>query len=271
MTASFDTSKPNAARMYDYWLGGKDNFEADRKAAEAVRELRPLIAEQVLDNKRFLTRAITYVASQGVRQYLDVGSGLPTSPVRRGADGPQWRATHEAARAVIPDAVVAYVDHDPVAVLHSRVLLASGPGVVAVDGDMHDPAAILAHDEIRAAGFDLAAPACVVLACVLHFTAAETARAIVRGFTEALAPGSYVVISVGYGRGKAGTDFAGRYNSQDGSRIYAHAWEEIESFFDGLDLVPPGLVDTVAWRAEWPRTTGADRDDMIVAGVGRRP
>jgi O-methyltransferase involved in polyketide biosynthesis len=173
MTQPLDTTKPNIARMYDYWLGGKDNFEVDRKAAEAVRERRPDVAEQALDNKKFLTRAVTYVAGQGVRQFLDIGSGLPTSPARTGNQAP-WLSTHEAAGAAIADPVVAYVDYDPVAVLHSQALLTGGSRqVVAVDGDMRDPAAILAHPEIRGAGFDPNAPACVILACVLHFVDAR--------------------------------------------------------------------------------------------------
>ena len=111
--------------MYDYWLGGKDNYEADRKAADAVREFRPAIAEQALDNKRFLTRAVGYVAAQGVRQFLDIGAGLPTSPTAGGTAG--WVATHRAAGQVVAEPVVAYVDYDPVAVAHSRALLIGGP------------------------------------------------------------------------------------------------------------------------------------------------
>ena len=118
MTTPIDSTRPNMARMYDYWLGGKDNFEVDRKAAKAVRRLRPNVAEQALDNKRFQTRAVSYVAGQGVRQFLDIGSGLPTSPVRTPGAEPLWVATHEAARTVIPGAMVAYVDYDPMAVLH---------------------------------------------------------------------------------------------------------------------------------------------------------
>ena len=104
-----DGSSPNVARMYDYWLGGTENFEADRQAAEAVRKIRPNVAEQALGNKRFQTRAVTYVAGHGVRQFLDIGSGLPTSPVPAPDAEPQWLATHEAARQVMPDAMVAYV------------------------------------------------------------------------------------------------------------------------------------------------------------------
>jgi SAM-dependent methyltransferase len=275
-TPPFDTAEPNVARMYDYWLGGTDNYEADREAAEAVRRVRPNVAEQALDNKRFQTRAVTYVAGHGVRQFLDVGSGLPTSPVLAPGAEPQWLATHEAARRVMPDAMVAYIDHDPAAVQHSRALLHSRAlgddlhGVVATAGDMGDPKAILADDEIRAAGFDLDAPACVVLACVLHFVDAETAHGIASTFARALAPGSYLVISVGFGRGREGTDFASTYNAQAGPVIYSHTREEITGLFDGLELVPPGIVETSAWRPGQPETMPEEHASMIVAGVGRR-
>jgi O-methyltransferase involved in polyketide biosynthesis len=270
MTKPLDTTKPNIARMYDYWLGGKDNFEIDRKAAEAVWERRPDVAEQALDNKKFLTRAVTYLAGQGVRQFLDIGSGLPTSPARTGNQAP-WLSTHKAAGAAIADPVVAYVDYDPVAVLHSQALLTGGSRqVVAVDGDMRDPAAILAHPEIRGAGFDPNAPACVILACVLHFVDAPTARGIVTTFAQALAPGSYLVISIGFAKGQGGEEFARTYNAQGGARIYAQTWEQITALFDGLQLVPPGLADSAVWRPEWPETVQTDRASMIVAGVGRR-
>ena len=142
--------------MYDYWLGGKDNFEVDRQAAEAVRASRPDVADLALENKKFLTRAVGYVAGQGVRQFVDVGSGLPTSPLRAPGASPFWLATHEAARTVEADAMVAYVDSDPVAVRHSQVLLADGgKRVVAAQGDLSDPGAVLAHDEILGAGLDL--------------------------------------------------------------------------------------------------------------------
>jgi hypothetical protein len=276
VTIPFDTSRPNVARMYDYWLGGKDNFEADRQAAEAVRQTRPNVAEHALDNKRFQTRAVSYVAGQGVRQFLDVGSGLPTSPARAAGPGqadaePLWQATHEAARAVVPDAMVAYVDHDPVAVRHSQALLAEGNDqVVALSGDMRDPAAILADDVIAAAGFDLAKPTCVILACVLHFVDPDTARGIATTFTRALAPGSYLLISVGWARGQAGQDFASTYNAQDGPRIYPHSWEQIGDLFGGLELLPPGLVDAGDWEPGPPVST-EDKTSMIVAGVGRVP
>jgi O-methyltransferase involved in polyketide biosynthesis len=271
MTASFDATKPNIARMYDYWLGGKDNFEADRKAAEAVRQTRPEVAEHALDNKMFQTRAVAYVAGQGVRQFLDIGSGLPTSPVIATGSTPLWRATHEAAETVIAEPVVAYVDNDPVAVLHSQALLSSGRrGVLAVAGDMRDPEAILANAEIRAAGLDLSAPVCVIFAFVLHFVDAQVAHDIVATFTRAIAPGSYIVISVGFAKGQQGQDFVRAYNAQNGARLFAHSWEEINGLFDGLELVPPGIVEAALWRPEWQDRLRAERTNLIMAGVARR-
>ena len=267
-----DVTKPNIARMYDYWLGGKDNFEADREAAEAIRQRRPNIAEQALDNKKFQTRAITYVAGHGVRQFLDIGSGLPTSPVRGEGAAPLWLATHQAARAVIPGAMVGYVDYDPVAVAHSQALLASGSRqVVAVGGDMGDPEAILIHPGIRQAGFSLDAPACVILCCVLHFLDAGTAHDVVASFARALAPGSYLIISIGWAKGQDGHDFARTYNAQDGSRIYAHSRDDITAMFDGTDLVSPGIVDCAAWRVDPLPSAPADQTSMILGAVARRP
>ena len=272
MTTPIDTTKPNIARIYDYWLGGKDNFEADRKAAEEIRRVRPNVAEQALDNKKFQTRAVTYVAGLGIRQFVDLGSGLPTSPVQEWGRPPLRLPTLEAASGAEGDPVVAYVDSDPVAMRHSRAMLASGSSrVVAVAGDMREPEKILAHDQIRDAGFRRDEPACVILGCVLHFVDAATAHGIVATLAGALAPGSYLVISVGFGAGREGSDFARTYNDQDGPRIYAHSWDQIMAMFDGLDLVPPGVVDVSVWRPERPEVTPTKRSNMIVGGVGRRP
>lgn len=267
---SFDVTRPNIARMYDYWLGGKDHFAADRRAADAVRDARPDVAELALDNKKFLTRAVGYVASQGVRQFLDVGSGLPTSPVRESGAAPLWLSTHESAMTAAPNPIVAYVDYDPVAVLHSRALLAGEDGrIVAVRGDMRGPQAILADDGLRKAGFDLAEPACVILACVLHFVDHGTAKRIVAEFAGSLVPGSYLVISVGYdGEKPPGEDFTDAYNAQDGPRVYRQSRDGVDALFDGLGVLPPGVVDASTWRAERPGDVPAGRA-MILAGVAR--
>jgi O-methyltransferase involved in polyketide biosynthesis len=269
MAVSPDAATPNIARMYDYWLGGKDNFAVDRQAADAVRDAHPQVAEQALDNKRFLTRAVREVAGHGIRQFIDVGSGLPTSPGTSisGQDGPAWLATHEAAGAEVSRPVVAYVDYDPVAVRHSRALLAQGrDGVVAVQADMRDPAAILHDERVRGAGFDLGAPACVILACVLHFVPGDEARDIVARFARELAAGSYLIVSVGFARADSGAGFVRTYNAQQGPRIYGHSWATITGFFDGLTLLPPGLTDTACW----PEPEPGERPSFIAGAVARK-
>jgi SAM-dependent methyltransferase len=268
-----DPTQPNAARIYDYWLGGTNNFPADRAAGEAVRRQQPDISVLAVENKQFLTRAVTYVAQQGVRQFLDVGSGLPTSPVPEDGAPPRWLATHEAAQAVDPGALVAYLDHDPVAVAHSQALLAQDRGsVIAAQADMLDPDTVLHRDGLHPAGFTLDAPVCVILGSVLHFLDYPAARRVAAAFIGALVPGSYVVISVGRGDGRAGEDFESTYNAQQGgSRVYNFSREQVADLFTGLDLVPPGIVPAPAWRPEPPDTPLPDRAAAIVAGVGRRP
>jgi hypothetical protein len=258
--------------MYDYWLGGKDNFQVDREAAEAIKRHRPDVADLALENKRFLTRAVGYVASQGVRQFLDVGSGLPTSPVREDGAAPLWLATHEAAvDPEVPDPVVAYVDNDLVAVRHSEALLAQGSArVTAVLGDMRDPGAILGNPQISEIGLSLAEPVCLVLGCVLHFLEPSVARQTVAAFASAMTPGSYVIISVGYeGDLPSGGDFTSTYNAQQGPQVYRQTRAGVEALFDGLDVLPPGVVDAAAWRPQEPEPPRPGRAAMILAGIGR--
>ena len=256
--------------MYDYWLGGKDNYEADRLAAEAVREQRPDVAELALENKKFLSRAIEFVAGQGVDQFLDIGSGLPTSPVRDSGAQPEWLSTHLAARSALPAALVAYVDYDQVAVMHSQALLAKGSkGVIAVRGDMREPATILGSDALLDLGIDLSRPACVIFGCVLHFVDPAQARRIVAEFSAALAPGSYVVATVGYD-GDEG-DFAGTYNAQAGPTVYRQTRGGVQALLDDLEVLSPGIVDARTWRPGWQETARPQRGACILAAVARRP
>jgi len=152
----FTAARPNIARVYDYWLGGKDNFEADRQEALRLLAVYPLMAKLARDDRQFLGRAVTWVAGQGIRQFLDVGSGLPTA-----------QNTHQAAQAADPGARVVYADNDPVVVAHARARLAA-PGVEAIEGDLRDPMGILG-DPIVCKLIRPDEPACVVLALVLHF------------------------------------------------------------------------------------------------------
>ena len=176
----FDASKPNIARVWDYWLGGKENFAADRELAEKMLAVHPLTAQMARENRQFLGRAVSYVAGRGIGQFIDVGAGLPTA-----------LNTHDIARRVNPQARVAYVDNDPVVISHARSLLAKSPGVIAVPGDMRDPGGILGDDGLTAL-IDLAEPACVIMSGVLHFADAGTARQVTAAFARALAPGSYL-------------------------------------------------------------------------------
>ena len=189
----FDPDTPSVARVWDYWLGGKNNFPADRELAEKMLEINPLAAQMARDNRQFLGRAVSYVASRGVRQFIDVGAGLPTAP-----------NTHDSVQQADPGAKVAYVDNDPIVIAHARVLLAMTRGVVVVSGDMRDPATILADAQLTSV-IDIARPVCVLLSGVLHFLDADPARAVATAFTRAVAPGSYVIISVGTGQDEVAT------------------------------------------------------------------
>ena len=182
MTGGFDPAMPNTARVYSRLLGGKDHFPADRAEADLLLEIYPPLAEMVRENRAFIAEAVTWAASRGVGQFIDLGAGLPASP-----------AVHQTARAVLPGARVAYVDLDPMVLSHARALLA-GPGVAAVAADLRDPAAVLADQELRAV-IDPAEPVCVILGAVLHFLDADTAREVTAGYARLIAPGSYLVIS----------------------------------------------------------------------------
>jgi hypothetical protein len=254
-----DTSVPNVARVYDYLLGGKDNFAADRQLGEQLLTEFPQSAWISRQNRAFLGRAVRHCAEQGVAQFLDVGSGLPT-----------MENVHQIARQVIPSATVVYTDNDPVAVSHAQALLADSDGVTAMQGDVREPGGILA-DAQSLGRIDLSRPVVVVLAAVLHFiTEEEDPAGIARAFRDAMCAGSYLIVS-------HATHDVLPEESVRASSMYKRAsapmitrsHEEIAAFFSGLELVEPGLAFTVQWRApvEFPRPGRAG----IYAGVGRKP
>jgi O-methyltransferase involved in polyketide biosynthesis len=251
--AEFDASMPSIARVYDYLLGGKDNFAADREAAQRLLAVAPLTAEVTRENRQFLARAATWAANQGISQFVDLGCGMPTTP-----------STHHAARAVEPDARVAYVDNDAVVIGHLLALSAKGdPGVTVVDGDVREPDKILGA---VAEGIDLAAPACLLMGFLLHFFAPGAARDLVAGYAAALAPGSCVVLSVGHADSDDGF---GAYSSA-AARVYNHSAAEFTSFFGSLELVPPGVVDSREWRPDWEQPVHLPRRvGQVLAGVAR--
>lgn len=183
-----DTTVAHSARRYDYWLGGKDNFEADRKSADEVEARMPTVRLAVQENRWFLHRVVKFLAEQGVRQFLDIGTGIPTSP-----------NTHEVAHRVSPSARVVYADNDPIVLVHARALLTSHPeGKTAyLDADLREPDKILAHPELRAT-LDLGEPVGLLLIAILHFIRdAENPRQIIDTLVDALPDGSWVVATHG--------------------------------------------------------------------------
>jgi len=261
-----EMDQPNAARIYDYLLGGAQNFTADRAAAEHVLDNYPDAALAARANRAFLRRAVAYLAGQGITQFLDVGSGLPTVG-----------NVHEVAREINPKARVVYVDNDPVAVRYSRELLAEeGEGartVAVIEADLRDPAAILGHPTARRL-LDLHRPIGLLLVAVLHFIPDDDeARRAVGAFREALAPGSYVVLSHGTLDGLP-ADVIARFEAiyrRSTNPTVARPRARIAALFEGLDIVEPGIVPTPLWRPDATRDPLADQPVRagILAGVGR--
>jgi hypothetical protein len=236
-----DTTVPNVARMYDYYLGGKDNFEADRVAAEKVLALVPGLPRSAQENRRFLRRVVRFLAAEaGISQFLDIGVGLPTQG-----------AVHEVAREVRPDARVVYVDYDPVVVRHGQALLTVADLSVMVRGDVRQPADLLALPEIRD-HLDLSKPVAIGLFAVLHFVSDdEDPAGITAHLRDAVAPGSYLAMS------HIGTDFfpdkealarAIAVYEKASERVWPRSREQILGFLDGFELLEPGLVPKHQWR-----------------------
>lgn len=254
--ALFDTSTPNIARVYDYWLGGKDNYAADRAEAERLIAVYPRLPFLARQSRLFLARAVQWLAKQGVTQFLDLGCGLPTG-----------QNTHEIAQAVHPDCRVVYADADPIVVAHARALL-QGPGVTAIRGDIGEPDAILA--EVRAQRLvNLAEPTAIVLAMVLHFFDAATVSEIVTTFARAVTPGSYLVLSVGSGDEETGDALTREYQA---GTLHNHSFKQIATFVEDLELVPPGVTDAMAWIPGSPSQPPPPQPGgRILAGVARKP
>jgi O-methyltransferase involved in polyketide biosynthesis len=251
---AINTSRPNIARIYDYLLGGKDNFAADRDEAERLLRVYPLLPARAQENRRFLARAVTWMAEQGIRQFVDIGSGLPTT-----------QNTHQMAQAVDPACRAVYVDYDPVVVAHARALLSANE-VTAVQCDLRDPAAIAGHPDMGGL-IRLGEPLGVILGMVLHFFDAHLVSEIMRTIVSSIAPGSYVVISVGSGDKQTGDRLARTYSA---ATLYNHEPSQIALFFDGLELVAPGLVDAMDWDPPSSAAPPAEARWHILAGVGHK-
>ena len=256
-----DTTRPNVARIYDYLLGGKDNFAVDREAAKRLVDAIPDVAAIARDNRSFLGRVVRYLAIDGdIRQFLDLGSGLPTQA-----------NVHELAQGVAPDARVVYVDNDPVVASHGKALLASSGQVGMVFGDLRDPASILRHPDVLGL-LDLAQPVAVLCTSTLHFIGdgAEPHR-IMAEYRDHLAPGSYLAIT----HGTLEDDPAGEGEAAEGvyrqasAQLHVRTLPDVLRFFDGFELVEPGLAWIAEWRPE-PGTAPIGRQHSMRGGVGRK-
>jgi hypothetical protein len=244
--------------MYDYWLGGRDNYEVDREAAEQVLATQPRLVPAVRENRAFLRRAVRAVAREGVRQFLDIGTGIPTSP-----------NTHEVAQAVHPGARVVYVDNDPIVGLHAYARLGHGKGTAFALADLHDPADILAQDAV-ASLIDFDEPVALLLVAVLHFISdARDPAGIVATLRDALPPGSFLVASH-VTADKSVHDLATAekvYESTTaGLTLRTHA--QVLRFFEGFEMIDPGLVSVDEWRPDFAQAEPASYG--IYGGVGRK-
>jgi S-adenosyl methyltransferase len=257
-----DTGHAHPARVYNYWLGGTDNYPADREAAEQAIAANPQIVTDVRANRAFLTRAVRYLAAEaGIRRFLDIGTGLPTAS-----------NTHEVAQATAPTARVVYVDNDPIVLAHARALLTSTPdGVTAyLDADLRDTSAIL---QASAQTLDLGQPVALMLLIVLHLIPdADDPYRIVATLMQALPSGSYLVLTHPASDIRAAemAEMTRRVNERmSGSRATMRDHAAITRFFDGLDLLEPGVVQPQQWRPDG----GTPGPPQVTAwcGVARKP
>jgi SAM-dependent methyltransferase len=255
----FDPTIPNVARVYDFMLGGKTNFAADRQLAEQLLAAFPVSTSIARQNRAFLGRAVRFCAEQGIDQFLDMGSGLPTMD-----------NVHEVARRVTPGASVVYVDNDRVALAHARALLATSPGVSAIWGDLREPGKILAEVEARGL-IDLSRPLVVLLAAILHFVADDEDPAqIVQVLRDAMPAGSYLVLSHASHDARPEDSAVARSMYRGASSLLAtRTYADIAAFFNGLELVDPGVVLTSKWRPQ--EQAGPAEPGDLYAGVGRKP
>jgi len=259
MTSSSEPRRPNVGRIYDHLLGGKDNYQDDRQFGDRLLAVLPDAQAAAWANRHFLRRAVRFLAGEaGIRQFIDIGAGLP-------AIG----NVHQVARELEPRSRVVFADYDRVVVAHAQALLCTAPGVRAIQGDVRDPAGILDHPEVRAE-IDLREPVAVVLTAVLHFGPDEDSpHKLVDMLKAATAPGSYLVISHATGE-DIGPEAAGQVQE-----LYARATApvvfrsraEVARFFEGLELIPPGLDNVAAWRAG-PSPARPART-IVLGGVGR--
>ncbi len=261
--SEIDTTRPHPARMYDYYLGGKDNYLVDQQAAREILRIVPEVRLMARENRAFLQRAVRFLVGEaGIRQIIDIGTGIPTAG-----------NVHEVATETAPDVRVVYVDNDPIVHVHASALLTGTGATRIVLADLREPEAILAHPKVGEL-IDLSQPVALLLIAILHFiTDDEDPAGIVTAFRDALGPGSYLALSHGT------SDFHSEDAVSRGRSVYERAsaplvlrsHAQIAAFFEGFDLVEPGLVQVPLWRPDTrpPRQKNLAKIG-IYGGVGRR-
>ena len=262
---NIDTSVPHPARRYNYWLGGKDHFAADRASGDAIAKAFPIVVALARANRKFLGRVVRFVGGEGVRQFLDVGTGLPAPD-----------NTHEVAQRVAPESRVVYVDNDPIVMVHAGRQLQGDPrGRTAyLEADLRDPQAILGHPALRDT-LDLDEPVGLLLIAILHFIHDdEQAATSVRTLVDALPSGSFVAITHGTMDHSSPEGIAAyeKMFAAGGTDVRARGKDQILAWFEGLEIVEPGIVLVSDWRADDDPADRPVSDDLgIYAVVGRKP
>jgi hypothetical protein len=261
LPAMLNTEVAHSARLWNYLLGGKDNFAADREAAEYALALMPELVQSARANREFLGRVVRHLAGEpGIRQFLDIGTGLPTA-----------NNTHEVAQSVAPSSRIVYVDNDPMVLVHARALLTSTPEGATdyIDADANDVERIL---QDAAKTLDFTEPIAIMLLGIVNFIVDDAAaHAVVRRLVDAVPPGSYLVIShpTTEVNGPAVEQSMRQWNESGAAPITARSRAEIAGFFDGLELLDPGVVTCSAWRPD-PQHPGITDKVSEFAGVGRK-
>ncbi|WP_084010552.1 SAM-dependent methyltransferase [Pseudofrankia sp. DC12] len=250
---------PHVARMYDYYLDGKDNFAADRAAVAGVEKAMPEVRQLARENRAFLRRAVRHMVAEGIRQFIDIGAGLPTAG-----------NTHEIAQKAAPDSRIVYVDNDPIVLAHGQALLAENGNTTVLQADMRQPADLIDSGAVRSL-IDFNQPVGVLLIAMTHFLTAEEREPIMGTLRDSLSPGSLLALTHVTGDGHSDTAVTGveRVYSTTPTPIYFRTHAEVSRFFNGYTLIEPGLVTVDAWRPD-----GADpapaATRWLYGGVGRR-
>ena len=254
--AKLQTDVPHAARIWNYWMGGKDNFEADREAGDAVAGVYPEIVVMARESRQFLIRVVRYLVEAGMRQFLDIGTGLPT-----------MQNTHEVAQPIAPESKIVYVDNDPLVMVHARALMAGygGGPVRHVEADYHDPGAILAE---AAKTLDFDQPIVTMFMGVMGYEPdLDVVRSIVNTMVDATAPGSHLVLWDGTDTSPSVVEGAAKLAESGGVPYILRSPEQLARCFDGLTMIEPGLVPITQWR---PDESDAESIDAFGA-VARKP